>query len=203
MEWGYVMGLNKVLIDKYASKGRSRIISEFKEKYLSKKGDRFFVGGITYEIGQLFQEKDEMEMEISSKIPVDEITEKNKKKFFGMVEGKLQKQESPPYYIGMDDIVKKIGEREIKKRDYIRLKYRAKVHGFHDDKAIIKEAERIAREQDMKEIPPIQEVSSIPGKLVLAAVEEGFYLFIRDKVNEMVEANQEAKKKYAAAGAAT
>jgi hypothetical protein len=197
------MGLNKVLIDKYASKGRSRIIREFKEKYLSKKGDRFFVDGITYEIGQLFQEKDEMEMEISSKIPVDEITEKNKEKFFDMVEGKLQKQKSPPYYIGMDDIVKKIGEREIKKRDYIRLKYRIKVDDFHDDKAIIKEAGRIAREQDMEKIPPVLEVSSIPGKLVLAAVEEGFYLFIRDKVNEMVKANQEAKNKYAVAGAAT
>ncbi len=192
------MGLNRMLIDKYASKGRTSIINEFKDMYLSKKGDRFFVDGITYEIGQIFHEKGKMEFEISSKIPVDEITEKNKKKFFDMVKKKLEKQKHPPFYVGMDDIVKKIGEREIKKRDYIRLKYRAKSNDFYDDKVIIKKAEKIAREQDMEKVPPVTEVSSIPGKLVLAAVEEGFYLFVKEKVSEMVKSNQDAQKKYAA-----
>lgn len=192
------MGLNRILIGRYASKGRTSIINEFKDEYLSKKGDRFFVDGVTYEIGQIFQEKDKMEFEISSKIPVDEITEKNKKKFFDMIKKKLEKQKTAPFYIGMDDIVKKIGEREIKKRDYIRLKYRFKTTSFYNDKEIIKEAEKINRQQDTKNVPAVSEVSSIPGKLVLAAIEEGFYLFIKEKVNDMVKANQEAKKKYAA-----
>ncbi len=196
------MGLNRVLIGRYASKGRTSIINEFKDEYLSKKGDRFFVDGVTYEIGQISQEKGQMEFEISSKIPVDEITEKNKKKFFDLVKKKLEKQKVAPFYIGMDDIVKKIGEREIKKRDYIRLKYRSKTNSFYNDKDIIKEAEKINREKDTKKLPSVTEVSSIPGKLVLAAIEEGFYLFIKEKVNDMVKANQEAKKKYTAAGAA-
>jgi hypothetical protein len=197
------MGLNKVLIDKYASKGRSQVISEFKEEYLSKKGDRFFEDGITYEIGQISQEKGEMEIEISSKIPVDEISEANKEKFFSLVKERLEKQDTPPFYIAMDDIVKKVGEREVKKRDYIRLKYRIKTDDFHDDKSIVEKAEKIARQQSTEKIPPIPEVSSIPGKLVLAAVQEGFYHFIKNKVNKMLEANQEVKKKYVAPGANT
>ena len=201
--WENVMSLNMVLINKYASRGRSRIITEYKEKYLTKKGDRFFVDSITYEIGQIFQEEDEVEIEFSSKIPVDEITENNKEKFYKSVKEKLKKQKLIPYYIGMDDIIKKIGERKIKKRDYIRLKYRAKTDYFYDDKAIIKDAEKlVSPTQDGSLIPNVPEVNSVAGKLFLAAIEEGIYQFIKDKVDKMIQANQDAKKKYAAVGAA-
>lgn len=196
------MGLNKILTGKYASRGRSRIIDEYKEKYTSKKGDRFFVDGITYEIGQILQENDEMEIEISSKIPVDEISEKNKEKYFKSIKKELSRQEFPPYYIVMEDIVKKIGEREVKKRDYIRLKYRAKTNYFYDEKAILEESERIVREQDDETIPFIPEANSIPGKLVLAAIEEKFHIFVKDKMTRMIQANLEAKSQYAVAGAA-
>ena len=194
------MGLNKVLICKYASRGRSRIIDEYKEKYLSKKGDRFFVEGITYEIGQIFHEEGELEIEISSKIPVEDIGEKNKKKYFNLIKKEIEKQKLPPYYIAVEDIVKEIGERKLKKRDYLRLKYRANPDHFYDDKAIMKTVENI--QQTPEDIPSVPEVNSVPGKLVLAATEENFYLFIKGNMDDLIQLNQKAQKSYALVGAA-
>ena len=57
----------------FASLGLTELIADYRNRYEPKKGDRFNVEGITYEIGPAKITREGVEFEVSSKIPQDEL----------------------------------------------------------------------------------------------------------------------------------
>ena len=60
----------------FASLGLAELIADYRTRYEPKKGDRFNVEGITYEIGPASMSHAGIEFEVSSKIPQDELPSK-------------------------------------------------------------------------------------------------------------------------------
>ena len=195
------MNLRQMLFQKYASEGRDRLVAELKETYAPKKGDRFHITGITYEVGQIVPLEDGIEFEISSKIPLEKLSGKRKPSdFFEAVKKFCAKSPKLPEYAGMDDIVYKVGEREIKKRDYVRLRYKYSFNELFDEQEIQREAEAIMRGESTREVPQIPGVVSIAGRLVLLTLRESIYQYSREKMNRLIEANETVGKKFGAKG---
>ncbi len=191
------MNLKQLLFQKYAAEGRDRLVAELKQTHEPKKGDRFHITGITYEVGQIVPVENGMEFEISSKIPIEELSGKQTPaKFFKAIEKFCDKSSKKPEYAGMDDIVQKIGEREIKKRDYVRLRYRYTFEELFDEQEIQREAEAIARNESSREVPEIPGVVSIAGRLVLLSLRESVYQHSKDKMTRLIEANKQVREEF-------
>jgi hypothetical protein len=190
--------LRQFLFKKYASEGRDKVVLELKGLYEPKKGDRFHISGITYEIGQVVLIDDGIEFEISSKIPLDEVAgQEGARNFFEAVKKIVLDSPKDPDYAGMDDIVHKMGEREVKKRDYVRLRYRYTSSELYDEQKIIREVEEIKRGESSREILPIPGIASIAGQLVLMNLKESAYEYIKQNMIRLIEANERVRKEAA------
>lgn len=193
------MNLRRMLFQKYASEGRDRVVDELKKVHKPKKGDRFHIAGITYEVGPIISVDDGIEFEISSKIPIEELSGKKKPAdFFKAIEKLCAKSSKLPEYAGMDDVVHKIGDMEVKKRDYVRLRYKYSFEELYDDREIQREAEAIMRGESSREVPQIPGVVSAAGRLVLLAIGENTYQCTNQKINNLIEANKQVRKKFKA-----
>jgi hypothetical protein len=191
--------LRQVLYQKYTSEGRDQVVAELRNAYESKKGDRFHIDGITYEVGQIMLADDSIEFEISSKIPLEELPGKEgAKKFFEAIKKTFNGFPKEPEYVSMDDIVHKVGEREIKKRDYVRVKYKYGFGELFNDQEIQREAEAIIRGEVTREVPEIPGVISVAGRLVLLALKESAYNYTKESMNRLIEANEKVRKEFKA-----
>ncbi len=193
------MNLRQVLFQKYASEGRDKVVGELKQSSAPKKGDRFHIDGITYEVGPIVPVDDGIEFEISSKIPIEELSDNNKPAdFFEAVKVLCVKSSKLPEYAGMDDVVHKIGDREVKKRDYVRLRYKYKFEELYDEQEIQREAEAIMRGESSCEVPQIPGVVSVAGKLILLAIRDNAYRQTKEKTNNLIDANKQVRDKFKA-----
>ncbi len=189
------MNLRHLLFQKYASEGRDRLVAELKQAYAPKKGDRFHITGITYEIGQIFPVEGGIEFEVSSKIPIEELTGKQTPgKFFEAIKKFCARSPKKPEYAGMDDIVQTIGEQEIKKRDYVRLRYKYAFEELFDEQEIQREAEAISQDNSLREVPEIPGVVTVAGRLVLLSLRENTYQQSKDKMTRLIEANKQVRE---------
>jgi hypothetical protein len=188
------MNLRQMLFQKYASEGRDRLVAELKKAHEPKKGDRFHITGITYEIGQIVLADDGIQFEVSSKIPLEELPEGGASDFFEAVKKICFDSPKVPEYAGMDDIEHKVGEREVKKRDYVRLRYKYRYDELYNEQEIEREAEAIMRGESSSEVPRIPGIVSIAGRLVLLALRESTYQYAKEKMNLLIEANEQVRK---------
>ncbi len=189
--------LKKMLFQKYMSEGRDLLINKLKKTYDPKKGDRFHKDGITYEISQVEVVNDTIEFEISSKIPLEELNGKEDiTNFFESVKKICFEHKKAPKHASMDDIIHKLGGKEIKKRDYVRLWYNYNFNELYDEEKIQQEAESIINGESSREIPEIPGVITIAARLVLLSIKEKVQIYIKDNIDRLIEANEQVRAQY-------
>ena len=188
--------LKEILFQQYAAVSREKVLKEFQQEYEPKKGGRFHQGGITYEVSPLEIEGKGLQFEISSKIPKDQLNERmSREQYFAAVKKLAKVKGKPLIYVGMDDIIHKVGDREIKKRDYIRLKYHYEYAELYDDQAVAAEAQAIQKGKSKLVVPAISGVQSLCGRLALLRSGESMYVHIKECMQALVSANEKVRQK--------
>jgi hypothetical protein len=103
------------LFHQFASQGLAVSIDTFKTQYQPKKENRFNLDGITYEIGPARLEGDSISFEISSKIPQDELDDREDfASYFSAIQDFLKHDAKQPAAIDMENIVQGVGGEETK-----------------------------------------------------------------------------------------
>ncbi|MBI5787332.1 MAG: hypothetical protein HZA78_00555 [Candidatus Schekmanbacteria bacterium] len=184
-----------IFFEKYASCGRQQAVQEFQNQYEPKKGERFNLNSITYEISAIEVKDKGLQFEISSKIPVELLGEKLSREDYYEGVKKSAIGEKMPIYVGMEDITRKVGDRDIKKRDYIRIRYLYEDRELFDDKQILNEVQEILAGKSEKAIPRIPGVQSPVGCLTLIHLSENLYREIKKTTQALISANEEMRKK--------
>src|SRR6266704_6474658 len=122
------------LFHQFASQGLATSIEAFNAQYQPKKENRFNIDGITYEIGPARLNSDSITFEISSKIPQDELDDREDfASYFSAIRDFLKQDAKQPAAIDMENIVQEIGGDETKQRVYVRLRYNDLFNEMYSD----------------------------------------------------------------------
>lgn len=187
--------LRRQLFQEYAQMGLNETVAEYRRKHQVKKGDRFNVKGITYEIGPAVVGENMVEFEISSKIPQDELTKSmTLETYFKEVKKVVGKKAKKPFSIDRENIIREMGGDEVKERDYVKLKYNYQEKELFDNDAIRKQVTKISEEKasSLETIPGVQTVA---GRLVLLAIRDRLKEVSKDNMENLIEANEQVRKK--------
>jgi len=185
--------LRDQLFLQFINKALDKLRDEYRAKHSPKKGDRFLIKGITYEIGECRMNSGAFVFEISSKIP-QEIFPKgvNIEKYFKSVVKLVNKAKKKPDECKMENIIHSASELEIKERDYVKLVYRYAESELYTHKDLEK---RLKYHQAKKiPIPNIPGIATPSGKLVLQLVEESMFSLAKRNIQDLISANEEVKK---------
>jgi hypothetical protein len=185
----------------FASLGLAELIADYRTRYEPKKGDRFNVEGITYEIGPAKMTEGGIEFEISSKIPQDELPSRaDMQQYFEAVRALMLKTGARPLSIDMENIVREISEEETKERDYVKLRYCFAEHTLYSDDAV--KAELLRHQQDPANhpLPAIPGVNTLAGRVVLSLLKRNIQQQARTVMDRLIQANEETRRKMRAAG---
>ena len=144
----------------FASLGLTELIADYRNRYEPKKGDRFNVEGITYEIGPAKITREGVEFEVSSKIPQDELPGKaDMMKYFEAVRALMQRSGKLPLSIDMENIIREISEEETKERDYVKLRYCLAEYTLYNDAMVNAELKRLQEQPEAVTLPDIPGVA--------------------------------------------
>jgi hypothetical protein len=199
--WRDIMAnFRQQLFLEFASKGLGTSVEVFKEKYQPKKENRFNVEGITYEIGSPRLRENCIEFEISSKVPQDELTDRNDfDEYFAAIKEVLAVDAKQPEEIDMDNIVQDLGGEETKERDYVRLVYRYQFDEMYTNEDIAAAIERYQQHLEDRELPEVPNVNTTAGRVLLLCVEDFMQQQSAERMERLIEANQEVRQKLAKA----
>ena len=185
------------LFQEFASKGIAASIEAFKTQYQPKKENRFNVDGITYEIGPARLNAENIEFEISSKIPQDELTEREDfDSYFSAIKDLLENDTKRPEDIGMDNIVHDLGGEETKERDYVRLLYRYRFDELYSNEQIAAEIARVQQDPTVRSLPDIANVNTLAGRVLLLCVEDFMQQEATTRMQRLIEANQHVRQAF-------
>lgn len=184
----------------FASKGLTTSVEAFKKQHQPKKENRFNVDGITYEIGPPRLQANCLEFEISSKVPQDELTDRSDfDEYFAAIKEVLGADAKQPEEIDMDNIVQDIGGEETKERDYVRLVYRYQFDEMYTNEDIAAAIEHYQRNPEDRELPEVPNVNTVAGRVLLLCVEDFMQQQGAERMERLIEANQEVRQKLAKA----
>jgi len=185
------------LFHQFASQGLTASIEAFKVQYQPKKENRFNFDSITYEIGPARLNEDSITFEISSKIPQDELDDRDDfASYFAAIQDFLKHDAKQPEAIDMENIVQEIGGEETKERDYVRLRYRYAFHEMYSDAAIAAEIARVQKNPKVRPVPEITNVNTLAGRVVLLCVEDFMQQEATVRMQRLIEANQEVRQNF-------
>ena len=180
----------------YASLGLAELIAQYRRQYEPKKGDRFNVRGITYEIGPAKMTEEGIEFEISSKIPQDELPRKvDMAKYFREVKKLMRQADKRPLSIDMENIIREISEEETKERDYVKLLYSYAEEELCGDKAVRAELKRLQQDPSKGEVPPVPGVNTLAGRVVLSLLKRNIQQGAKVAMDGLIKANTSTRKK--------
>ena len=183
------------LFHQFASQGLVASVEAFNAQYQPKKDNRFNVDGITYEIGPARLNEDSITFEISSKIPQDELDEREDfTGYFVAIQDCLKHDAKLPEASDMENIVQEVGGDETKERDYVRLRYRYAFHEMYSDAAIAAEIARVQQDPSRRPVPEITNVNTLAGRVVLLCVEDFMHQETTARMQRLIEANQEVRQ---------
>ncbi len=186
--------LRDQLFEQFASEALVQLTDEYKGKYEPKKGDRFNIKGITYEIGPPKVQGRAIEFEISSKIPQDELPPRaDTKKFFKSIEKVILSDKKKPVKVDMENIIRETREEERKERDYVKLTYRYEGQELYIEKDIMKEVDAFGQGTDAAEIPVVPGAHTVASRLILKAIRNSIYRGGRANVESLVKANEQVR----------
>lgn len=179
----------------FASLGLAELIADYRARYEPKKGDRFNVEGITYEIGPAFMSQAGIEFEVSSKIPQDELPSKaHMLKYFEAVKDLMTRMGRVPLSIDMENIVREISEEETKERDYVKLRYCLAETTLYDDSMVGAELKRVQERSTAVELPDIPGVNTLAGRVVLSLLKQNVQRHGKAIMDELIKANEETRQ---------
>jgi hypothetical protein len=184
----------------FASIGLSELIADYRSRYEPKKGDRFNVEGITYEIGPAKITQEGIEFEVSSKIPQDELPSKaDMVKYFEAVKLLMQREGRVPLSIDMENIVREISEEETKERDYVKLRYCLAEHSLYSDAMVTAELKRVQAQPEAVNLPDIPGVNTVAGRVVLNLLKHNVQRQAKAIMDDLIKANEETRQQVRAA----
>ena len=189
--------LKEQLFLQVASQTLNRLTKDFQKKFELKKGDRFNVKGITYEIGPPRFVKEGIQFEISSKIPGEEFPPSYEHaNFFKEIEKVCRTSKKKPEAADMENIVRETRDQERKERDYVKLTYRYGLNEFYDDREVGAQVQEYAKNPEKaKELPPpMPGVNTLAGRIILNRLEVALYGVARQNVETLIQANEEVRE---------
>jgi hypothetical protein len=185
----------------FASLGLTELIADYRTHYEPKKGDRFNVEGITYEIGPATMSREGIEFEVSSKIPQDELPSKaDMVRYFEAVKALMTRAGKVPSSIDMENIVREISEEETKERDYVKLRYCLAENTLYDDDMVNTELKRLQEHPAAVKPPEIPGVNTVAGRVVLSLLKRNVQRQAKAIMDELIKANEETRQQMRATG---
>ena len=186
--------LKGLLFNQFAGEGLNSLVEEMQSKYTAKKGRRFNHNNVTYEVSRPVLHEGNIEYEISSKIPEDEIkTPKEMQTYFQQIKKVLAKGKFKPDSMEMENIVWDSKKETEKKRDYVKLLYKFPLDELFDNKEVEKQHEKIREGYKNPDVPDSSSAFTTAGNVVLANVRDTIKSIGRDNVNDLIDANQRVK----------
>jgi len=174
--------LKGILFNQFAGEGLSNLIEEMQKKYNPKKGRRFNHADITYEISRPALKENNLEFEISSKIPQDEVKDnKAMDTFFSSIEKILNKEDKKPVSIERENIVWDSKKDTEKERDYVKCLFSYPLEDLYSDDEVIKRFEKIEGKSWKVEGSMIELSKQVGDLAKLVMVYEKYYF--SDRLN--------------------
>ena len=152
---------------------------------------------ITYEIGPARLDGDSITFEISSKIPQDELDDREDfASYFAAIQDFLKHDAKQPDAADMENIVQEVGGEEVKERDYVRLRYSYSSHEMYSDAAMTAHIARLQQDPTTRPVPDITNVNTLAGRVVLLCVEDFMQQEATTRMQRLIEANQEVRQTF-------
>ena len=186
--------LKQILFSRFAGDGLAQLIGETQKMYTKKKGRRFNHDNITYEISRPGVVEDNIEFEISSKIPEDEFKgDKNMSGYFNKIKKVLSKTKNKPVSIEMENIVWDSKKDTEKERDYVKLLYSYPLNDLYNNKEVIARFEKMTINEGSESLPDSLGALTPQGKIVLQIVQETVQSFARENIDQLINANKQVR----------
>ncbi len=184
----------QLLFHQFAVQGVAISIDSFMEKYQPKKENRFNFDGITYETSPARLQADGIEFEISSKIPQDELVDRDDlESYFSAIKAVIDGDNKLPQAIDMENIVQDVGGDDFKERDYVRLRYHYGFDEMDSHEAVQTEIARLQADPAARALPDIPNVNTLAGKVSLLCIEDFFRDEATRRMERLIEANQHVR----------
>jgi len=188
--------LKNILFARYAGKALESLVIEMQKKYSEKKGRRFNHDNITYEVSRANVIDDNVQFEISSKIPQDELKgDGHMKNYFKEIKKLVTSLKLKPFSVEMENIVLDTNKANEKERDYVKLLYRYPVDDLYSDKEISEKIKTMNSEEDKKALQEIKGALTPQGSIALQLVLESTKSFARKNIEQLIDANKQVKSK--------
>ena len=185
------------LFHQFVSNGVTSCIESFKTQYEAKRENRFHLDGVTYEVSAPAINGDAIELEISSKIPQDDLERDEFTNYFEAIEGFLASDAKRPEEMDMENIVQQEADGEsTKERDYVRLRYRYGFEEMYDNDTIAERVAAVQKDPEAHPLPEIPNVNTLAGRVVLSCVEEFMRQEATERMQRLIEANQEVRRTF-------
>ncbi|QPJ66453.1 MAG: hypothetical protein G3M78_14025 [Candidatus Nitrohelix vancouverensis] len=183
--------LKGMLFSQYANEGLSELIETLQKKHKPKKGRRFNLDNITYEISRSTLKDNQIEFAISSKIPQDELKDRDgMDAYFQNIETLINKEKSKPILIEMENIVWGAKKDADKNRDYVKLVYQYQLDQLFDNQAVPQHFEAAKSNDSLKNI---NGAFTPQGKVVLKMVRDKIQEIAQGHMDTLINANNKVK----------
>ncbi|MBT5968280.1 MAG: hypothetical protein HOG61_02780 [Nitrospina sp.] len=187
--------LKGILFSKYVDKGLNSLLEELQKKYGEKKGRRFNYNNITYEVSRSSLVDENIQFEISSKIPQDELKDrKDMKGYFTEIKKLATKFNKKPIAVEMENIIIDTKKNTEKKRDYVKLLYSYPLDELYNENEILKKTKGM-KHQAQGEILSSEASGALTqqGNLALQLVKESIQSLARQNIEALLDANNKIK----------
>ena len=187
--------LKGILFSKYVDKGLNSLLEELQKKYGEKKGRRFNYNNITYEVSRSSLVDENIQFEISSKIPQDELKDrKDMKGYFTAIKKLATKFNKKPITVEMENIIIDTKKNTEKKRDYVKLLYSYPLDELYSENEILKKTKGM-KHQAQGEILSSEANGALTqqGNLALQLVKETIQSLARQNIEALLDANNKIK----------
>ncbi|MDG1844645.1 MAG: hypothetical protein P8I98_10035 [Nitrospinaceae bacterium] len=187
--------LKGILFSKYVDKGLNSLLEELQKKYGEKKGRRFNYNNITYEVSRSSLVDENIQFEISSKIPQDELKDrKDMKGYFTKIKKLATKFNKKPIAVEMENIIIDTKKNTEKKRDYVKLLYSYPLDELYNENEILKKTKGM-KHQAQGEILSSEASGALTqqGNLALQLVKESIQSLARQNIEALLDANNKIK----------
>ncbi len=186
--------LQEQLFVQAAAESLHRLTKDLQGKYEPKKGDRFNIKGITYEIGPPKFLDNKIQFEISSKIPGEELPAGyDEANYFKKIDKICAGAKKRPVASDMENIIRETRDQEKKERDYVKLTYQYASEDLFDEKEVKAEVGAYARDPNKKPPPEFPGTLTLAGRVILHKVGSSLYEVAESKINELIRANDSVR----------
>ena len=186
--------LKKILFGQFAGESLTSLVEEMQKKYNPKKGRRFNHANITYEVSRPGVVDDNIQFEISSKIPQDELKgNHDMKSYFKEIKKLVSKEKHKPVSVEMENIVLDSKKDSEKERDYVKLLYCYPLDDLYDDKDVMTKIDQMSQENIKESTQKIKGSLTPQGSLVLQMVKETIQNNARENIEQLISANKKVK----------